>query len=231
MTSFLFAGPFVAWAGARAASRARRSIRGSPAPPSPRAPCEEWNLELGVLFVGTLVVYMFWYYHGNGVTWGPRYLYATLPALLVFTGRGLIGFAECLAAATRRHGRLARLAKVVPIVTVAALVAWGTVPFLVQMRAQFFLCLRRSTAAFLQELKENGVERGTVFVERGSKMGRDALCGLLFASRFDERAPLVFVRDLAPHRNAAFLLWRPPGPAYHVRPDSAKFQWKRMRDP
>jgi hypothetical protein len=219
-SSLLFAALYLATVVVRAPVRAlaARDARlgaplSSPAPPVN----DRWDRALAVLLAGTIGVYAFWYFPGLGWTLGPRYLYGALPSLVIFTSRGIVWLEEL----PRRCG--AGLLSHVPVLAAVALILFGTIPFLRRLHDEPFLEWRRATRALLQDLHRQGIDRGTVFIETANELSLNS--ALLWASEFRDTGPLVFARDLGPHRNAAFLKTRPQGAVVYAKPDHDRRLW------
>ncbi len=220
--SLLFAGIHVVGAALRA--RTRRGFRPSANRADPGGPVENdrWDRPLLILFLGTVIVYAFWYYPGTRDGLGPRYYYAALPTLVLFTARGFAALGDGVSRlAPRRWAAHALLS----IACFCALFATGTVPYLARMADGVKPTERRAARAFLEELERRGVKRGTVFVESPfSKRARRGI--LLFQSNFDDRGDLVFAWDLGPGKNGDFLSERGGGPAYFARLDEKNLVWE-----
>ncbi|MFN0150008.1 MAG: hypothetical protein ACKVU1_04740 [bacterium] len=227
LNEFLFGWPLtscgfaILYLVARLARRARRGRQ--VATPAEGIPVLDWDRALMVLFVSTLVVFAFWYFHGNGPSWGPRYLYPALPALILFTARGL----DLLAAwCAPIFGTRARLAYAVPFATAALLFVVGTAPFLRRLADDDFLRMRRATRRLVDQLAAEGIDRGTIFVGVVGRTSFNAQIGLLGATGFSDSRPLVFARDRGGDANAAFVAWRGGGPAYEASFVEETFQWR-----
>ncbi len=199
-----------------------------------------WDLSLAALFLSTLAIYAFWYFHGNGDSWGPRYLYATLPACVLFTARGLVGagaLAGGLAGAAARAltrgipvagsdapRAAAFVRRALPFAAVAALAVSGTIPYLARLAEDPFLRWRRATRDLFERLDRRGIDRGTVFVE--SVIANTYYVPLLYKSGFDDTGPLVFAKDRGLEPDARFVEARGGGPVHYVRPDFRAIVWE-----
>ncbi len=221
LTSFLFAAPYLAFLlTTRAGRRRLRPRRDAVSVADP----DRWDRTLLILFASTVGIFALWFFPAADEGLGPRYLFTTLPSLVIFTARGLAGLRDLArrAAAGRRGG--AAVAGAIPIVLVAALVAVGTLPTLARLADGPLARWRRGTHAFLRDLERRGVARGTIFVESPEETTLAA--SLLFASGFDETADLVFAMNRGPEENARFLERRPEGPVYYVKPRMQTSTWQ-----
>ncbi len=220
-SSLLFAGPYAV------AACARRAAGGSGALAAPR---DSWDRSLAVLFVGLLAIYALWYHAGTAEGMGPRFLYPAIPAVVLFTARGMVGSARLLASLLARlrprsaSAPAARDAAAGFVVAgfVAALFALGTVRFLTALPAGEKPRERRAVRALLRELEARGVDAGTIFVRSRSEAHGPAL---LYASRFDENAPLLFAWDLREMKNGWLLRRRPPGPVWFATFEERSVTW------
>ncbi len=202
----------------------RRIARGRRAPaPRDGTVAPGWDRALVVLFVSTLVVFAFWYFHGNGPSWGPRYLYPAMPALILFTARGL-GLVSAWCAPL--FGSRTALARSTPFAAAALLVVVGTAPFLRRLADDDFLRMRRATRRLVDQIAAEGIDRGTIFVGVVGRTSFNAQIGLLGATGFSDSQPLIFVRDRGGDANAAFVAWRGGGPAYEVTFEEETFEWR-----
>jgi hypothetical protein len=239
-SSFLFAAPYAAVALAR--SLVRRPPRDGPRGREPEraGPRDRWDRALAVLFVGTVAVYALWYSPGTAANMGPRFLYAALPTLALFTARGVVGLAgvaeqaadRCAdlgaralsrgSGADRPPRRFAAAGTAVASAVVTALVLGGTVRYVARMPTLEKPRERRGVRALLHHLEHRGVRRGTVFLETSSAMKGPPL---LFVSRFDDAGDLVFARDLGRRKNRAFLASRDAGPVFTATFDPVTLGW------
>jgi hypothetical protein len=237
-SSLMVAAAYVLVSGARSL---RRVARGAPRPGpdgargwgSPTEGGAGWDLPLLTLVVSTLGTYAFWYFHGNGDSWGPRYLYATLPAFVLFTARGLVGAGSLVEALADRVGRAVSGAappgaplvrRALPFAAVAALTIFGTIPYLARLADDPFLRWRRATHDLLERLESRGIDRGTIFVE--SVVANTYYAPLLYESRFDDAGPLVFAKDRGLEPDARFAQARGDLPVHYVRPDFTAIVWE-----
>ncbi len=224
-SSFLFAGPYLAIAFARHLAR-RGEPRAEPIP-SERGPLgsDRWTRTLIVLFAGTVGIYAFWYFPGTRDGLGPRYFYATLPALSLFSARGVVALGRILRLAARGRGHADLLGRTVPSLLLAALTVTGTIPMFARMAETGPPRGRREVRAFLDDLEQRGIRRGTVFVTEGSvrKYQRSAL---LYWSDFSDSKDLVFALDLGPRKNAEFVKDRGGGPVYYVTLTNENRSWR-----
>ncbi len=206
----------------------RRRISRSPA--SRAGPCPEpgasdrdrWNRPLLLLFVGTLTVYAFWYFAGTQKSLGPRFLYMTLPSLILFSARGIVGLALFVPDRSAPRNGVPRRGLVAMTIIVALLFLSGTAPYLERLARMSASRWRRAARSLLEELDRRGIERGTIFIE--STMFNRLAC-LQYQSRFLTEAALVFVQDRGGRENAKLLLARSEMPVYYVEPDGANFRW------
>ncbi len=199
-----------------------------------------WDLPLATLIVSTLAIYAFWYFHGNGDSWGPRYLYATLPGFVLFTARGLVGLGALAGALTGAVARaLTRgipiagadapraatlVRRALPFAAVVALTISGTIPYLARLEEDPFLRWRRATRDLFERLDSRGIDRGTVFVE--SVIANTYYVPLLYKSHFDDTGPLVFAKDRGLEPDARFAEAHGGGPVHYVRPDFNAIVWE-----
>lgn len=218
LTSFLFAVPYLLILGA---IRLRAVVHRSSRVNEPSG----WTIELLVLFISNLVVYMFWYFHGNGPTWGPRYLYHTIIGPVLITAQGMVAAARLLRGAWSRRPPLALFGGALPFLLAGFLTIEGAVPRLHRVWKHNFLRMRRADGEFLRGLEEKAIRQGTIFVDLGSIKAFHSLPGLLWASDCDERAPLVFARNLGPRGNAEFLKTRREGPVFYAWLDDEAYRW------
>ncbi len=223
LTSFLFAGPYLAFLLAAPAGRRRLRARPDAARDAETRP-DRWDRTHLVLLTSTVGIFALWFFPAADEGLGPRYLFTTLPSLVVFTARGLAGLRDLgrRVAAARRGG--AAIAGALPFVLVASLVAAGTIPSLARLAEGPLARWRRGTHSFLSDLERRGVVRGTIFVESPEETTLAA--SLLFASGFDETGDLVFAMNRGPEENARFLERRPEGPVYYVKPRMQTSTWQ-----
>jgi 4-amino-4-deoxy-L-arabinose transferase-like glycosyltransferase len=224
VSSFLVALPYavIALAGALGLLAGRSGARGG----GGRAPRlrDRWDAELAALLVVTVIAYAFWFFPATDETMGPRYFYAALPTVSLFTARGLAGLGGFL-----RRGRAglrppARLATLVPLALVVVLTIIGPLPYLRDLARNPLSRWRRATHEFLNALDRDGIRAGTIFVE--APWENTLAASLLYASGFDETRPLVFAMDRGPEEDARFLASRGAGPVYYVKPRMPVTEWK-----
>jgi len=216
ISSLLFTAPYAAAALARSVVRARARRGARPAESSG----DRWYRTLAVLFVGTVAVYAFWYSPGTASNLGPRFLYAALPTLAIFSARGVVGLAKL---SGRAFGARARLGG--PLLAgalVVALVFAGTIPYLARMPALEKPRERRAVRALLDEIARRDIRDGTIFVKTNSSTKGPPL---LFASQFAETARLAFARSLSPRANRAFAASRGAPPVFTATFDPRNLGW------
>lgn len=224
VSSFLFAAPYLAavlvsWARRSGARRAAERGEGAAADR-----IDPWNRTLFLLFASTVVAYAFWFFPATNESLGPRYYFATLPALALFTARGIAAAGDLLARAARGPAPAARAARALPYALVVALTVVGTAPYLATLARSPVSQWRRGTRDFLRDLDRRGIDRGTIFVE---SPGENTLAAsLLYVSRFDDEGDLVFALDRGPAEDARFLEDRGGRPAYYVKPRMALSAWQ-----
>jgi hypothetical protein len=179
-----------------------------------------------MLFVAVFVIYLFWYHSGTQEETGPRFLYPAMPALVVFTARGISDVAGRLASMRARFGLRAPAVAAWHAIAAGAIVlscAAGAARFLEQQPDAQKPRERRAVRALLEDLDGRGIERGTVFVRSHSEAHGPAL---LYVSRFDENAPLLFARDLGRLKNRALLRIRADEPIWTATFDDAAVAWR-----
>lgn len=225
-SSFLFALPYAVVAAARALrGRTREAERRPSAEPAAH---DTWNRPLALLLFTTIFVYLFWYYAGVGKSWGPRYLYATLPALAIATARGVAGAARLLAASVpHTRAALRAAAAATPAAVLVALTITGTIPFLPGLAGEQLNQRRRASRALLETIERAGIRRGTVFLQTDDR--NTFASSLLYASGFRDDAPLVFAFDLGEDENAQLIAARADRPVYYAWTASAIPKWE-LRD-
>ncbi len=215
-SSLLFAAPYAVAACVRWLARESGGI----------AACRDrWDRSLAVLFVGVLAIYAFWYHPGTAEGTGPRFLYPAIPAVVLFTARGMVAaarFLTSLLARWRPRSPSAPAGRIVVAGLVVALFAFGTVRYLAALPNGEKPRERRAVRALLHELATRGVTAGTVFVRSRSEAHGPAL---LYASRFDENAPLLFAWDLRAMKNGWLLRRRPPGPVWFATFEEGSNTW------
>jgi 4-amino-4-deoxy-L-arabinose transferase-like glycosyltransferase len=201
----------------------RRWVRGAREEP-PGA--DRWDRPLAMLFVAVFVIYLFWYHSGTQEETGPRFLYPAMPALVVFTARGISDVAGRLASMRARFGLRVPAVAAWHALAAGAIVlscAAGAARFLEQQPDAQKPRERRAVRALLEDLDGRGIERGTVFVRSHSEAHGPAL---LYVSRFDENAPLLFARDLGRLKNRALLRIRADEPIWTATFDDAAVAWR-----
>jgi len=222
-SSFIFVFAYGVIAAARAIRRRTRSEQHRPDSGSPSG--DTWDRPLAILLASTVVVYLFWYFAGTGKTWGPRYLYATLPALAIFSARGVAGVASHLGAWAARARPAWRAAAVAaPAVSLVALTLTGTVPFLSSLANEQLIQRRRASRALLDTIERAGIRDATVFLQTDDKNTFQS--SLLYASGFRDDTSLVFALDLGPEKNARLIEARPDAPVYYAWTASAVPKWE-----
>ena len=200
-----------------------------------RSPAGALDRALWILLAGTIAAYAFWYHAGTAEGTGPRFLYSTLPALVIFSARGILvlGSAIRSLAGSRIDGARAappaRLAGVIlPAALLLLLSGAGTVPYLVRMAEDKSASERRSVRAFLEELEASDVRRGTVLVSPGS---HNLGAALLYTSGFSARGDLVFAWDLGAIKNRPLLRSRSEFPLYLAQWSAKERFWRFDEEP
>lgn len=228
-SSLVFAALYLGVLGWRFVSRFVRRAPG-PRPMEGRArPHTGWDRALGLHFLATIGLYFF--YFGPGVnTIGPRYLYATLPTLLVFTTRGILALRDILSRAfvhaLPSGGR--RLATAITATLIVILFVSGTVPFAARLPSHEHSQARRGARAFLREIDRRGIVEGTVLLKTRDLV---SMAPLIWLSDFDERARLVYAPDMGSMRNKWLLKSRRGKPTYYAKRDNQTFQWEFLEGP
>jgi hypothetical protein len=214
--------------GVRIARRLRRRGARDARESDPREQrAEGWDATLVILLVSTLVVFAFWYFHGNGPSWGPRYLYTTIPVVILFTARGLEVIGEwcsrlvARAAPTRDH-----VARLMPWALAGLLFALGAPSFLERIAGQGVPQSRRGARALLESIRRDGIDRATIFVRSHGTKSMFRQDAILSLSAFSEDAPVVFARDRGTRLNEEFVAHRGGGPIYRVRLYDESFDWR-----
>ncbi|MFN0150007.1 MAG: hypothetical protein ACKVU1_04735 [bacterium] len=186
-----------------------------------------WDSTFAVLFAGTVVIYAFWYFHGTGRSWGPRYLYTTVPALVVPTARGLVLVARAVSGIVARNSPLrTRSIALLPWALALVLFLTGTIAFLSGIYAHDVTRTRRVARELLDRLHADGIERATIFVTSQDKKGLFQQNRLLALSDYSETAAVVFARDEGTDANRAFVDFRGGGPAYRIAVRDDSFDWQ-----
>ncbi len=225
VTSFAFAAPYVAWLAIsrfrrRRRENNRRPVAASTSPPEPR---DRWDSTLLLLFAATVGIYFFWFFPGTDNGLGPRYLYAALPAPILFTARGLEGIAGFVRRWSGDRPLAQMAARLLAPALVVLLTAFGTVPYVAQMAGGEIPSWRRATRAVLDEIAARGIDRGTILVESNSPSPR--FHAFQYRSGFDARAPLVFATSRSRQENARFVADRGGGPVYYLQKSREHVRW------
>ncbi len=216
VTSFAFAGPYLAWLAVSRFQRRRRERNQQKvaAPTSPPEPRDRWDTTLLLLFAATVGIYFFWFFPATDSGLGPRYFYAALPAPILFTARGLVGVASFVRRwpGDRPLPRMA--ARLLAPALAVLLTAFGTVPFVVRMAAGEIPSWRRATRAVLAEIAARGIDRGTILIESNDISIR--LPAFQYRSGFDSKSPLVFAMNRGRSENARLVADRGGEPVYYL---------------
>ncbi len=229
VTSFTFAAPYVAWLAIsrfrrRRRENNRRPVGASTSPPEPR---DRWDSTLLLLFAATIGIYVFWFFPGTDSGLGPRYLYAALPAPILFTARGLAGVASAARRWSGNRPLAQTAARLLAPGLILLLTTLGTVPYIVRMAGDGVASARRATRAVLDEIAARGIDRGTILVESNSPAPR--VHAFQYQSGFDAKGPLVFAESRSPQENARFVADRGGGPVYYLQKRRGRVGWT-LRD-
>ncbi len=220
VSSLAFAIGYLVYAGAR---RRARSGRGERTAMNEDPARDRWDRPLLLLFLGTLAVYFFWYHHGLlGEMMGPRYLFGALPTVVVFTARGVAGFAALASRISGPERRGPALGPRVAGLLLAVLVAAGTVPYYARLPGDEANRIRRGAQDLFEELDRRGIREGTVFIRA---LITYQAAPLLYASDFEGTGPLVFAKDRGAEANEELLRSRGVGRVYHARMEEKTYGW------
>lgn len=219
--SLSFAGLYLAAWSMR--SRTPRSLAGLAAHEAGvgREERDRWHRPLLLLFVTTLIAYAFWHYAGTQKSLGPRFLYFTIPGLVLFSARGIVAVARLVPDRSVPRGAGPRRGLIAMAVVVGLLTLSGTAPYVERLTHASASRWRRAARSLLEELDRRGIDRGTLFVE--STMFNRLAC-LQYQSRFLTEAPRVFVQDRNAPENARLLQARNGIPAYYLEP-TREYRW------
>lgn len=153
---------------------------------------------------------------------GPRFLFAALPAPIIFTARGIVGFGNWIRPRSG-NSQSRRAAEVLAGIVAAVLILVGTMPYHTRLARAGIPEWRRAARAALHEIEGRGIHSGTVFIRSSDVF--TMIPGFQLVSGFDERASLVFARDRGTRENKRLIEARGGGPAYYLEPDMVQRRW------